>query len=143
MLRDVSPRPKTGAINRARKLRRELTLPEALLWVELRKRPDGLKFRRQHPSGPYVLDFYSIDARLAVEVDGFAHSTGERPERDEARDAWLANAGVATLRIPAQAVLRDAAAVVFYVVTEAMSRIPLHHPSAPGGPPPRDKLGEE
>ena len=41
----------------ARKLRRKLTLPEGLLRRELRKRPSGHKFRRQHPAGPYVLDF--------------------------------------------------------------------------------------
>jgi very-short-patch-repair endonuclease len=90
-----------------------------------------------------VLDFFCSDARLAIEVDGFAHSTGDRPERDAARDAWFARAGIVTLRIPAQAVLEDLNAVVLHVVTEARARIPLHHPAAPGGPPPRDKLGEE
>lgn len=143
MFKDISPRPKPGRINRARKLRRELTLPEGLLWRELRKRPEGLKFRRQHPSGAYVLDFYCSDARLAIEVDGFAHSTGHRPQRDEARDAWFAYAGIATLRIPAQAVLEDLAAAILHIVTEAHARLPLHHPAPPGGPPPRDELGEE
>jgi very-short-patch-repair endonuclease len=143
MRKDILPRPKPGGIDRARKLRRDLTLPEGLLWNALRKRPEGLKFRRQHPSGAYVLDFYSIDGRLAIEVDGFAHSAGDRPERDEARDAWFAGLGVATLRIPAQAVLQDLGTVVLYVVTEVRARIPLHPPATPGGPPPRDELGEE
>ena len=65
--------------------------PEARLWMALRKRAGGgLRFRRQHPIGPYVLDFYCDSAKLAVEVDGFAHVTGDHPERDLRRDAWLA-----------------------------------------------------
>ncbi|HEX8057885.1 MAG TPA: DUF559 domain-containing protein [Novosphingobium sp.] len=143
MFKDISPRPGPGRIDRARALRRELTLPEGLLWRELRKRPGGLKFRRQHPSGAYVLDFYCGDAQLAIEVDGIAHSLGDRSQRDEARDAWFARAGIATLRIPAQAVLEDLAAAVVHVITEAYARLPLHHPASPGGPPPRGKLGEE
>nr|WP_324255282.1 DUF559 domain-containing protein [Sphingomonas sp. PL-96] len=57
----------------ARKFRREMSLPEVLLWRELRARPAGLRFRRQHPAGPYVLDFFCSAQRLAVEVDGDAH----------------------------------------------------------------------
>jgi very-short-patch-repair endonuclease len=118
-----------------------LSLPEGLLWRELRQRPGGIKFRRQHPSGPYVLDFYCSDARLAIEVDGAGHAFGDRPQRDLERDAWFAAAGIETLRVPAKLVLTDLARAVGWVVAEATSRIPLHHPS--GGPPPRDKLGEE
>jgi very-short-patch-repair endonuclease len=142
MLKDVSPPPKSGGIDKARRLRRGMTLPEGLLWRELRKRPEGLKFRRQHPSGAYVLDFFCSDARLAIEVDGFAHDTGDRSERDGMRDAWFARIGIKTLRIPAQAVLEDLSAAVLHIITEARGRIPLHHPAAPGGPPPRDELGE-
>ena len=120
-----------------------MTLPEGLLWRELRKRPDGLKFRRQHPSGVYVLDFYCSDARLAIEVDGIAHSMGDNPARDEARDAWFARAGIRTLRIPASAILGDLETAIAWILVEARARLPLHHPAAPGGPPPRDKLGEE
>jgi very-short-patch-repair endonuclease len=60
----------------ARELRRGMTAPELKLWRELRLRPDGLKFRRQHPVGPYVLDFYCPAARVAIEVDGAVHSMG-------------------------------------------------------------------
>jgi very-short-patch-repair endonuclease len=82
----------------AAKLRRALALPEGLLWRELRKRPDGLKFRRQHPAGRYVLDFFCAGAKLAVEVDGEMHSRGDRPARDAERDAWLRTQGVRVLR---------------------------------------------
>jgi very-short-patch-repair endonuclease len=95
-------------IARARQLRREMSLPEVLLWSELRGgRLDGLKFRRQHPVGPYVLDFYCPSAHLAVEIDGWSHATEERPEQDEIRDMRLAERGVRTLRIPAAEVLRS------------------------------------
>jgi very-short-patch-repair endonuclease len=118
-----------------------MTLPEVILWHWLRQRPDGLKFRRQHPTGRYVLDFFCSDARLAIEVDGEAHSRGNRPEHDEARDEWLRSAGVDTLRVPARALLEDADAVLRWILNEAEARLPLHHPT--GGPPPRDKLGED
>jgi very-short-patch-repair endonuclease len=79
--------------------------PEARLWTALRGcRLEGLKFRRQHPFGPYVLDFYCPAARLAVEIDGWGHNTGGRPQKDERRDAWLVEQGVRTLRLPATAV---------------------------------------
>ena len=124
-------------------MRREMTLPEVILWQALRKQPGGLKFRRQHPAGPYVLDFFCSDARLAIEVDGVAHIMGDRPQRDGARDRWLRSAGVETLRISAADVLKDADAVVCWAFAEAEARLPLHHPALPDGPPPRDKLEED
>ena len=75
--------------------------PETRLWSVLRTRPSGLKFRRQHPVGPFILDFFCREALLAIEVDGFAHQLGDNPQRDEARDQWLAKQGIATLRIDA------------------------------------------
>jgi len=143
MLRDNAPKPQPGTVARSRRLRRQLTLPEVLLWRFLRQRPAGLKFRKQHPSGPYTLDFYCIDAQLVIEVDGEAHSRGDHPAHDAARDAWFARFGLFTLRIPANEVLRDLDAVVRGITSVAIERLPLHHPAAPGGPPPRDKLEEE
>jgi very-short-patch-repair endonuclease len=122
-------------VERARALRRVLSLPEVLLWRALRDRPGGWKFRRQHPAGPYVLDFYCSDARLAVEIDGIAHDMGDRSERDAVRDAWLATNGVVVLRIPAADVLRDADEMVQRIVSACQSRQPLHRPA--DGPPPR------
>ncbi|MGC6328546.1 endonuclease domain-containing protein [Rhizorhabdus sp. FW153] len=122
-------------IERARKLRKALSLPEVLLWKALRQRPRGWKFRRQHPAGPYVLDFYCAEARLAIEVDGIAHDMGDRPERDAVRDAWLAGQGVAVLRIPAGEVLRNADDAVRQIVSVCEARRPLHRPA--DGPPPR------
>jgi very-short-patch-repair endonuclease len=92
----------------ARKLRREMSLPEVILWQHLRgDRLEGLRFRRQHPIGGYVLDFYCDAAKLAVEIDGAHHSLGDNPAHDAERDSWLAAQGVETLRIPAAYVLAD------------------------------------
>jgi very-short-patch-repair endonuclease len=107
---------------RARALRRAMTLPELLLWRQLRLRPGGWKFRRQHPSGPYVLDFYCDAAALAIEVDGAAHDMGGNPLRDEARDRWLAARGIRTLRIPAREVLADVEPVVTAILAACAER---------------------
>ena len=110
-------------IARARRLRREMTPPEARLWRALRRRAaDGLRFRRQHPIGPYVLDFYCDGAKLAVEVDGFAHLTADHPQRDERRDAWLMARGVRTLRIDAREVRDELEGVVGLIVATAKER---------------------
>src|SRR5262249_43802960 len=59
---------------RARQLRRASTVPERIIWGLLRdRRFKGHKFRRQHPVGPYVVDYYCASARLVVELDGRSH----------------------------------------------------------------------
>ncbi|HEY8004270.1 MAG TPA: DUF559 domain-containing protein [Phenylobacterium sp.] len=99
--------------DRAKALRRTMSLPEVLLWSAIKGGAvDGLQFRKQHPIGPYVLDFYCHAAQLAVEVDGASHSAGDRPDRDVRRDAWLAARGIATLRLSASLILRDLDAAV-------------------------------
>lgn len=118
---------------RARALRRAMTLPEGLLWQALRKRPSGLKFRRQHPIGQYIADFYCASARLIVEVDGEGHSMGSRPLRDARRDQWLNAQGLRVLRIAALEVMRDVEHAVIRIV-QAASESPLHQAS-PGSPP--------
>ncbi|RYF90774.1 MAG: DUF559 domain-containing protein, partial [Caulobacteraceae bacterium] len=97
-----------GTISRARVLRSNTSLPEGLLWRRLRDRQlEGLRFRRQHPAGPYVLDFYCAAARLAVEVDGQHHHDEARKEHDAIRDRWLERQGIQVLRIPARVVLSN------------------------------------
>ena len=121
----------TNGTRKARQLRRAMSLPEVLLWQQLRQRPDGMKFRRQHPAGPFVLDFYCEDARLAIEVDGEAHDRGNRPGRDQKRDRWLREQGIDVLRVLAKDVLKDMDSVIRLVVDRCN---PLHRPAA--GPPP-------
>jgi very-short-patch-repair endonuclease len=94
-----------GTVMKARRLRRQMTLPEVLLWLELRQAE--VKFRKQHPVGPYVVDFYCPSKKLAIEVDGIAHGMGNNPERDERRETFLRERGLAVIRIPAAGVLRS------------------------------------
>ena len=112
-----------------------MTLPEVILWQHLRQRPEGLKFRRQHPAGPYVLDFYCEQARLCIEVDGGAHDFGDIPAVDAYRNVWLANAGIRTVRIAATDVLKNLEGVLQLIILECRAK-PLHHPAAPDGSPP-------
>ena len=72
-------------IYEARRARREMSLPEVLLWQRLKGSPQGIAFRKQHPIGQYRADFYCALARLVIEVDGIAHDLGDRPERDVER----------------------------------------------------------
>jgi very-short-patch-repair endonuclease len=93
---------------RARALRRAMTLPEVLLWQALRGgQVGGMRFRRQHPIGPYVLDFYCPAIRLAVEIDGAAHDNPNRAGRDLRRDAWLGGQGIRVMRLPAADILGE------------------------------------
>ena len=137
--RTVGARP--ANIRQARQLRHTMTLPEILLWQQLRGRADGLRFRRQYPCQGYVIDFACLGRRLAIEIDGEVHSYGDRPARDARRDAALAELGFQTLRIAARDVLKNLEGVVIHILSTCAAR-PLHHPRLRGnGPPPRS--GEE
>ncbi|WP_137871228.1 endonuclease domain-containing protein [Sphingopyxis sp. 2PD] len=134
-------------LKRARKLRSEMSLPERMLWRLLRERPEGFKFRRQHPAGIYILDFYCAGVRLAVEIDGQAHDSERAAQQDAARSDFLRSQHIATLRIPATAImtnLKNAVTRIIEVCKERAMKIsqrqgkppvPLHHPA--DGPPPR------
>ena len=101
-----------------------MTPPEARLWVCLRaKQLGGLKFRRQHPVGPYVLDFYCPEARLAVEVDGQQHGDPERAAKDRIRTAWLATQDIGVLRITAEDVRTNLNAILTWIRTNAEERV--------------------
>ena len=104
-----------------------MSLPEVLLWQRLKGGPQGVSFRKQHPIGPYRVDFYCAAAKMVVEIDGVAHDMGDRPERDAVRTRALMEKGYRVLRIPAVDVLRDPDGVAASIVGSA-SR-PLHRPS--------------
>jgi len=123
------------AYRTSRALRRNMSLPEILLWEQLRRKTTGRKWRKQHPAGPYSLDFYCDAVKLCVEVDGEAHDRGSEPARDARRDAWLAAGGIETLRIPAAEVLANLNGVLDWIEEHARKRAPLHRP-ADGPPPP-------
>ena len=106
-----------------------MSLPERVLWRQLRLKQTGLRFRKQHPAGPYVLDFYCHEARLCVEIDGQSHDFTSA--HDGRRDRWLASQGVRTLRIAARDVLRNLDGVVQYIVAEAQAPSDALRASAP------------
>jgi very-short-patch-repair endonuclease len=136
------PRKPAATVHRARQERKRLSPAEVKLWCELRERPGGFKFRKQHPAGPYSIDFYCAEAKLAIEVDGAFHDRGDAPAFDAARDAWLARYDVATMRIPARELYRDINAVVIGIIEAVRLRLPLHHSPSASGPPPQAELGE-
>jgi very-short-patch-repair endonuclease len=133
-------RGQSDTVRLARKLRADMTPPEIALWQALRKRPGNYKFRRQHPAGIYVLDFFCTKARLAIEVDGKAHDSAAVITKNAARSRFLREQGIATTRIPAKLVLEDIEGVVQRVVQicderlEGMTGSPLHQTVS--GPPP-------
>jgi len=105
-------------------LRRSLTAPEARLWRCLKNAQlDGLKFRRQRPEGPYILDFYCASARLAVEIDGAVHDHPDQVEHDRRRTAWLEHQGIAVIRFQALAIRNHLSEVLEAIRLAARTRI--------------------
>ena len=91
-----------------------MTDAERRLWSRLRGEQLGVKFRRQHPLGAYVLDFACLSPKVAVEVDGSQHL--EQGAYDERRTAWLETQGYAVLRFWANDVLSQTDAAVARIV---------------------------
>ena len=89
----------TQKTERARRLRREATPSERKLWACLESAQiEGVSFRRQHPVGAFVLDFYAPSLSLAIEVDGGQHGTHSGTLADRRRDARLRARGITILR---------------------------------------------
>lgn len=84
-----------------------MSLPEVLLWRELKGKPLGMRFRRQFPARGFIADFACLEARLLIEIDGIAHDMGDRPQRDQRRDAILKADGWRIVRIAAKRVLAE------------------------------------
>jgi very-short-patch-repair endonuclease len=106
-------------IQRARRQRQEMSLPEVLLWQVLRGSPEGIRFRRLQPSGQLVSDFFCHKAGLVIEIDGESHNHGDQPEFDTKRDAWFQSNGLTVLRIPAHEVLRNLDGVHRFILAKA------------------------
>ena len=100
-------------LHNARLLRETQTDAEQLMWQLLRSRRFcGVKFRRQHPVGQYIVDFYCHDALLAVELDGGGHNDDQQRVYDETRTNELTGAGIRVLRFWNHEVLKETEAVV-------------------------------
>lgn len=102
----------------ARRLRQRLTRSEGLLWEELRdRRFSGLKFRRQHPIGVFVLDFFCEERLLAIEIDGAIHNEPEQAARDLLRQEIIQDRGIRFFRCSTDDVERDTPAVLVCLQT--------------------------
>ena len=117
-------------IDFAKHLRQASTSSEQFLWQFLRNRQRcGKKFRRQHPLGTYIADFYCAEAKLVIEVDGSPHDTVEGKRKDEARDAWMRLRGIEVLRFGGWHVESDTQAVLVCIDHVLRERCPS--PPAP------------
>jgi len=100
-------------LNNARELRTKQTDAETLLWHFLRNRDFcGFKFRRQHPVGGYILDFYCHEAELAIELDGSGHAEDEQKDCDSERTKVLEGAGIRVMRFWNNEVLKELESVL-------------------------------
>ncbi|MBU0677489.1 MAG: endonuclease domain-containing protein [Verrucomicrobia bacterium] len=116
----------------ARALRRRQTEPEKLLWKALRNRKvQGAKFRRQYPEGPYILDFYCLEKKLAVELDGSGHNRSSERVRDHLRDRYLQNEGIRVVRFWNTQIRDNLEGVLMVIASE------LHESSPHPGPLPQ------
>lgn len=94
--------------DRAKQLRKSLTISEQRLWNWLRKRTFlGFKFRRQAPIGHFVADFYCPELKLVIEVDGRHHETIDMSEYDSERTLYLRGRGVEVVRVTNELIARD------------------------------------
>lgn len=110
MVRRPSDRRRTSELHqtRARQLRRSQTRVEMVLWEQLRdRRLGGMKFRRQHPIGRFIVDFCCVEHRLVIEVDGLVHEEVEQTLYDQERTAVLEAAGYRLIRITNDQVTTD------------------------------------
>lgn len=88
-------------------LRKNMTHAETILWLHLRKGINGLKFRRQHPIGIFIADFYCHKVKLIVEVDGSIHTITEVKENDEVRQQQLTEWGYEIIRFTNKQIINE------------------------------------
>lgn len=96
-----------GRTQLARSFRKRATETESLLWGWLRNRGLGVKFRRQVPVGPYIVDFLSLEVKLIVEVDGSQHGEEHTQQRDLERDQFLKKEGYEVIRFWGRDILKN------------------------------------
>ena len=122
-------------ITLARRLRREATWAERIIWKHLRNRGiGGARFRRQHGVPPYVLDFYCAEALLAIELDGDVHGIPEQEQHDRRRDKFLAALGIEVLRFWNEDVRTNLDGVIETILRDLERRTTTPHLNPlPGG----------
>ena len=125
------------ANERARQLRKDITDSERKLWRKSSKRQLARhRFRRQHPLGPYVVDFVCLHKRFVVEVDGGQHSQPEQQAHDARRTAWLEAQGYRVLRVWNTEVFDNLDGVIETILHELAGRPTVARSRRPGPPTP-------
>jgi len=84
-----------------------MTVAELRLWKYLKTKPEGFKFRRQHPIGCYVLDFYCHKLRLSIELDGAYHLSHSQKLKDAERTSYLTELGIVELRFSNEVIINE------------------------------------
>jgi very-short-patch-repair endonuclease len=111
-----------------------MTGTERRLWTRLRgRRLEGWKFRRQHPVGEYIVDFYCPAARLVIEMDGSSHDSDQQERYDRARQRWLESQGYKVLRFASDYGEQHFIDRVVATIYQAVTAVPA------SGPPPARK----
>lgn len=110
--------------NRRSTLRKNQTPQEVLLWARLRRSQLGVKFKRQHSVGPYILDFYCPDKKLAVELDGSQHL--DNKSYDDERSDYLSVLGIKTIRFWNNEVNANINGVIEFIINELNLSSPSH-----------------
>jgi very-short-patch-repair endonuclease len=122
------------AAPQARKLRREMTRAEIMLWQALRKMTlTGTHFRRQAVVGPFIVDFVCHAKRVAIEIDGGIHELADVAARDAEREAFIAGRGYRVLRFSNGEVEGNVGAVVRAIAAAVGADTPIPGPAPRGG----------
>lgn len=116
--------PERGLTDLARRLRRNLTEPERILWNRLRADALGVHFRRQHPIGRYIADFVCVPARLVVEIDGDTHADDGAEAQDRFRSRQLGRCGVRVVRFTNRQVMDNLEGVLEVIRGELSAPLP-------------------
>jgi very-short-patch-repair endonuclease len=118
------------ANERARRLRRNATEEERILWSQMRKgRLESFKFCRQHPMGRFVIDFVCLERRLVVEIDGFQHGLPAYEAGDLLRTRWLEESGYRVVRFWNSDIRRQLDNVLETILGELSERASLRDPT--------------
>ncbi len=115
-----------------RRLRSNMTGPEARLWSRLRARQlQGLKFRRQHGIGPYIVDFYCPEQSLVIEVDGDSHADADQVVKDKQREQYLQSLGLRVIRYINDDIVKNLGGILEDLAERISSRSTSPRPSLP------------
>src|SRR5215510_3537016 len=105
-----------------RRLRSDMTGPETRLWSKLRApQLNGMKFRRQHGIGPYIVDFYCPEQSFVIEIDGDSHADAEQIDKDQRRDRYLQSIGLRVVRYRNNDIIKNLDGVLEDLQTRASS----------------------